>query len=541
MLFLLSSMLYYYQQAGVICATPVTPVTQRTSEKSELPVCQKYNTSCEELIRSSAALDYSRCPLHKPFRVYIYDSKLSSLSPALGSFTASLQRKHSWTATPAEACLFVVYLGAKPLAVSAIELEQRLHVLSHWNGRGTNHVLINLATPQHTSTLLGGIKTGAAVVVTGYTTAQFSTASLHILTPPIIPPAAVNISDPLNDPISLFSTPRDHLLYFEGNHKSQTTHPFGDLSDLGSGVDIVTDCSKSGNVVPGSLEGEWALCGSVDSRLSHCSRSSFSLVLGGSHGIMGAATYTRLVESLRCGAVPVVVGVSRLPFDQVINWQRAALVIPQAQMSIVLGILTTISTEEIVGYRKQGRFLFDTFFSSEETILETVVAILRSKTMHPPPPIPDFPATVLVKRGGNSPFPPAPRFYNNFSVYTEDLWNSPPGPFYMYPVSPFRNPYKPEMIRKPVGISKEPVLHHAKGLTGADFQKNLYGNSPKEGFTMIVMTYKRNEQLLKFLSIYKGCPYLAKVLVVWNNEEDPPSNLPWPDIGVPLEVSDRGG
>ena len=531
-LFLLSSMLYYYQREGMICATPVT---QRASDLdyTEL-VCQRYNKSCKDLIRSSASLDYSRCPLHRPFLVYVYNSELAS--PVLDNLTSSLQRKNSWTSTPAEACLFVVYLGAEPLAIQASELEQRLHSLSHWRRNGTNHVLINLATPRHTSTLLGGIDTGAAIVVTGYTTPQFSTVPLHILTPPIISPDAMNMSDPLNDPISLFSMARDHLLYFEGKHNSKINHPFGDLSDLHSGVDITTDCSRSGHVVLKSFEGEWALCGSVESRLSHCSRSSFSLVLGGSYGMMGAATYTRLVESLRCGAVPVIVGVNRLPFDQVINWQRAALVIPQAQISVVLGILATIGTEEIVGYRKQGRFLLDTYFSLEETILETVIAILRSKTMHPPPPIPDFPATVLVKRGGHSPFPPAPRFQNNFSIYAEALWNSPPGPFYMYPVSPFRSPYNPDMIRKPVGNSKTPVLHHTEGLTGAHFQKELYGNSPKEGFTMLVMTYKRNAQLLKFLSTYRGCPYLAKMLVVWNNEEDPPSNMPWPNIGVPLEV-----
>ena len=73
---------------------------------------------------------------------------------------------------------------------------------------------------------------------------------------------------------------------------------------------------------------------------------------------------------------------------------------------------------------------------------------------------------------------------------------------------------------------------------GASFRKHLRGDYAEEKFTIVTLTYHRNDQLLKMLASFEGCPYLAKVVVVWNNEDDPPKNMMWPDIGVPIEVRD---
>jgi len=80
------------------------------------------------------------------------------------------------------------------------------------------------------------------------------------------------------------------------------------------------------------------------------------------------------------------------------------------------------------------------------------------------------------------------------------------------------------------------INHFIEGLTLEQYRKQLYGHFSHEGFTLVTMTYHRNERLLQFLASFEACPYLAKVVVVWNNEEDPPSNMTWPDIGVPVEV-----
>ena len=42
--------------------------------------------------------------------------------------------------------------------------------------------------------------------------------------------------------------------------------------------------------------------------------------------------------------------------------------------------------------------------------------------------------------------------------------------------------------------------------------------------------------MLEALKRLSGLRYLAKVVVIWNNEEDPFNSIEWPDIGVRIEV-----
>ena len=58
-----------------------------------------------------------------------------------------------------------------------------------------------------------------------------------------------------------------------------------------------------------------------------------------------------------------------------------------------------------------------------------------------------------------------------------------------------------------------------------------------EQFTVVIMTYKRNKELMEGLAQLKGIPSLNKVVIVWNNEDDPSADLNWPEIGVPIVVS----
>lgn len=77
----------------------------------------------------------------------------------------------------------------------------------------------------------------------------------------------------------------------------------------------------------------------------------------------------------------------------------------------------------------------------------------------------------------------------------------------------------------------------AGGITGPHFESYLLGDTPEEQFTVVMLTYRRNEVLLEAIMRLKELSFLAKVVVVWNTEEDPPTGMEWPSIGVPVEVS----
>ena len=59
---------------------------------------------------------------------------------------------------------------------------------------------------------------------------------------------------------------------------------------------------------------------------------------------------------------------------------------------------------------------------------------------------------------------------------------------------------------------------------------------PQEQFTVVMLTYEREQVLMNSLARLYGLPYLNKVIVVWNSPKPPSPDLQWPDIGVPIHV-----
>ena len=72
--------------------------------------------------------------------------------------------------------------------------------------------------------------------------------------------------------------------------------------------------------------------------------------------------------------------------------------------------------------------------------------------------------------------------------------------------------------------------------SGHEFSQALGGNTPQEQFTVVMLTYEREQVLVNSLARLYGLPYLNKVIVVWNSPRPPPAELQWPDIGVPILV-----
>ena len=56
-------------------------------------------------------------------------------------------------------------------------------------------------------------------------------------------------------------------------------------------------------------------------------------------------------------------------------------------------------------------------------------------------------------------------------------------------------------------------------------------------FSVVMLTYEREQVLVMAISRLKGLPYLNKVVVVWNNPLPPSDSMVWPDIGIPVHVS----
>ena len=479
------------------------------------------------LTPQSVYIDYSRCSLEQPFAVYVYKHDIFPLkySTDITDLETLLKETNSWTDLPSNACLFLSVVGPSPRGVDISDINDRLYTLPHWSN-GVNHILVDIPEIGHALSTTTNVST--VLVANGLWLNDLNTDFTHILVPPV-PKSPKPLSPP-----SLYQGSQTYMLYFEGESEKGVSTTWLDSDVLTKlKFDVKFTCEHADGVLYSGLDQEWGLCTSQDKRLEHCADSKFALVLGASYA--SAVTYTRIMEALRCGAVPVIIGINRLPFDKVINWNKVAILLPVLLSPHDLSVLlSSFQPETLMEYRRQGRFLHETYFSSRKAVLHTIIAILRLRFMHPPPPALDFNANVFKVNNNHVKIPPSPRFLNNYTIYSESLWNNPPGPFYMYPVTPYRPPYIPVMFNKPADA--QPGGLNIPILKGDPFRSSLHGIHPSEGFTVVALTYHRSQHLPEFVKGFEGCPFLAKIVIVWNDEKEPDRDFNLPSIGVPIEV-----
>lgn len=537
-------------------------------------------TSSSNHCFDEVCFDYARCPLTRSFSVYVYNQHHSNLfdlrhPDMVKDLVVSLGHKHSLASDPDLACIFVVIVGPLKVEMDEKSLWQKLESLPHWKD-GSGHVVVELA--YHNQSLKNPpasswqhASLGRSIRAKSYVTST-EEKGYDILLPPVTRHEGGSKTSWKGLPPFLPAL-RDILVTFEGtfsddasgtgfplgrdptwvNSKHLTTLKEAIKSNTKDKVVISAKCNSTNrpgvkeegtkHPVPVNHYGEWLLCGTPQQRSHLLSQSTFSLIIGSLSGIMGRITYTRLIEGLRYGAIPVILGVRHLPFDSVIDWKQAAVVLPSSSLGQLHYVLRNIDEDTILKYRRQGRFLWETYFSSPLSILDTVVAIVRQRALHPPPAAPQYvDATNLASvPGDENRVIPSHRFLYNFTSYSVKLWNSPPGAFYMYPTTPFKptpmsgsqyvNMNSNQVARLP------PHVAAAGGITGPFFEDYLLGNSPEEQFTVIMLTYERNDVLLEALGRLKDLDHLAKVVVVWNNPSLPPAGIKWPEMGVPVDVS----
>ena len=114
-------------------------------------------------------------------------------------------------------------------------------------------------------------------------------------------------------------------------------------------------------------------------------------------------------------------------------------------------------------------------------------------------------------------------------------WNTVFSPHYLPPQSPWEPLLPTEAKYHGSGLGFRPV-NQGQGGSGHEFSQALGGNTPQEQFTVVMLTYEREQVLVNSLARLYGLPYLNKVIVVWNSPNPPPPQLEWPDIGVEILV-----
>uniref|UniRef100_H2ZHK5 Exostosin-like 3 n=1 Tax=Ciona savignyi TaxID=51511 RepID=H2ZHK5_CIOSA len=543
-------------------------------------------TSLHYKCQMHSCFDYSRCSLTSQFPVYVYPLNTDNSPFDVTSFVQeairiSFSTNRYITNDPSTACLYVVVVGeveASAGVISPDAISSWLRSLAYWRGDGRNHLLVYFSHQTTTQNPLKGVDTGRAIVgQTNFEASQFRMGFDAVL--PNLP--SFKTSKLMKLP-PIVPALRDYALSFQGQWPSNYhAEADGDAalppdsefhqillenmnlmreSVIHGNFMLQVQCQEERIVTPG-FSSEWSLCGSEGDRLAVLSRSTFALILPAEdRNLLFTPLFsTRLIEALQSGAIPVLLGThTRLPFSEFISWEKAAIILPQARVTELPFLLSNIPHAEIISMRRQGRFLYDTYLSTPPQVVESTLALLRTRLQIPALPVEDVPSNVIPHRSypvvehvvspgdAQSEFgiPPieestsSPQFTRNYTSVTldsRDTWNNIPGPFNLYPFTPKDRllPSDAQFIGSSNGFRP---IGGGEGGTGKVYQESLGGNSPWEQFTMVMLTYKREEVLLQAVERLIGLPHLNKIIVVWNSPEPPGAELRWPDVGVKVVV-----
>jgi len=139
---------------------------------------------------------------------------------------------------------------------------------------------------------------------------------------------------------------------------------------------------------------EMSVCGSVHTRAAVLKQSTFVLVF--LTDLTTIDIQLRLYEALKMGSVPIVLGDHNqkflFPYEDVIDWNRALIPLALSRLPELHFISRSVTDRDILAFRRQGRILWEKYFGSIQSIVDSVIAVYRQRIGVPPSPISDEPS-----------------------------------------------------------------------------------------------------------------------------------------------------
>ncbi|XP_043430049.1 exostosin-like 1 isoform X1 [Prionailurus bengalensis] len=187
------------------------------------------------------------------------------------------------------------------------------------------------------------------------------------------------------------------------------------------------------------------------------------------------------LQALQAGCIPVLLSPRwELPFSEVIDWTKAAIVADERLPFQVLAALQEMPLTRVLALRQQTQFLWDAYFSSVEKVTHTTLEIIQDRIF-------------------------------GASAHASLLWNSPPGALLALPTFS-------------TSPSDFPFYHLQRG------------SRPVGRFSALIWVGAPGQPPLKLIQAVAGSQNCAQILVLWSSEKPPPSR--WPETAVPLTVMD---
>uniref|UniRef100_UPI00358EA983 exostosin-2 isoform X2 n=1 Tax=Myxine glutinosa TaxID=7769 RepID=UPI00358EA983 len=438
----------------------------------ETPTPEHGDMSC----RMHTCFDVYRCGhnTHRRIKVYVYppahyvDARgvtvAHGFSREFNELLSAISESEFYTDQPARACLLlpsVDMLSQQHLRLK--ETGQLLAQMHSWK-RGSNHLLFNMlpgSVPDY-NTALDVPRDRAFVAGGGFSTWTYRPGF----------DISIPVFSPFSEEVDLPHRPPGRRTWLVVSAQTNIHEEFREQ--------LQTQEARYNEEVL-LLEGCVGLPPGRDSSRTRChgdhiysypeilQESSFCVVLR-----CARLGQPALSDALQAGCIPVILADSYiLPFSEVLDWKRAAVVLAEDKLPEIYNILKVISQRQIEDMQRQALFFWERYFSSMKVIALTTLHIINERI-----------------------FP--------YAAHSYEHWNSPPEVCWRGVMNPLFLPLEPARAR---------------------------------GFTAVILTYDRLDSLLRVVTEIARTPSLAKVLVVWNNQnKNPPPSTVWPRLNVPLRV-----
>ncbi|KAL6033929.1 hypothetical protein STEG23_007204 [Scotinomys teguina] len=200
---------------------------------------------------------------------------------------------------------------------------------------------------------------------------------------------------------------------------------------------------------------------------------------GGGECVQGGAGLPNDCPAPQAGCILVLLSPRwELPFSEVIDWTKAAIIADERLPLQVLAALREIPPSRILSLRQQTQFLWTAYFSSVEKVIQTTLEIIQDRIW-------------------------------GASARPSLMWNSPPGALLALPT-------------------------FSTSLKDFPFYHLQQGSSPEGSFSALIWVGVSGEPLLKLIQAVAGSRHCAQILILWSSEKPPPDR--WPETTVPLTV-----
>ena len=246
---------------------------------------------------------------------------------------------------------------------------------------------------------------------------------------------------------------------------------------------------------------KWCWCETGQNLGYMLGNSSFSLII--SSGDQDPVSVENMMNALKYGAVPIILGSPILPFHEHIDWKKSVIRLPKSRATEILALLQSIRDEDVLSYRGNGRKTWEKYFSSATKVVTTLLDTLRNRLNLPARPVKEWyspnvfnesfqPLWQNVPRsdleeivGPVEPPYPSDLFQRNFTSTTLDLydaWNVHFDGDFLYPHLPYSSDLPGDAKFRGSEFGFRPIGGGAGG-SGLEFSEALGGNRPREQFT----------------------------------------------------------